>query len=137
MKIKHLYLFLLSVSLLIVLSTSITIFYNLFSKALIEANDISIMATGLLLNSVFYGLYVSKEKKTINPKLFKKKSRLIQCFFSCQCLGSIGIMITNPILMESISLPRIIFWAFMVLLALLTLFVSTDNLKCGRFFTLD
>ena len=137
MKIKYLYLFSLSITFLVVLITSITILYNLFSKALIEDNDVSIMATGLLSNSVFYGLYVSIEKKTVNPKFLKGIARFIQCFFSCQCLGFIGIIITNPILMESNSLLRVIFSAFMVLLALVTLFVSTEDLKCGKFFSIE
>lgn len=92
------------------------------------------MSTGLVLNSVFYNLYVSIEKKTDNPKLLKKISRFIQCFFSCQCLGFIGIMVTNPTLMETNSLFRVIFSAFMVLLALVSLFLSTANLKYGKFF---
>lgn len=95
------------------------------------------MANGLLLNSVFYGLYVSIEKKTINPKLFKKKARFIQCFFACQCLGCVGMWIAHPILLESNSLSRVIFSGFMALLALVTLFVSTENLKYGKFFTPD
>lgn len=137
MKIKYLYLFSLSITFLIVLTTSITILYDLFSKALIEDNDISIMANGLVFNSVFYGLYVSIEKKTVNPKLLKGIARFVQCLFCCQCLGFIGIVITNPILMESNSLLRFIFSAFMVLLALVTLFVSTEDLKYRKFFTLD
>ena len=137
MKIKYLYLFSLSITFLIVLTTSITILYDLFSKALIEDNDISIMANGIALNSVFYRLYVSIEKKTVNPKLLKEIARFIQCLFSCQCLGFIGIVITNPILIESNSLLRVIFSAFMVLLALVALFVSTEGLKYGKFLSLD
>lgn len=122
---------------LLISGTSIIILYNLFSQFVIRDADISIMANGFVICSVFYGLYVSIERKASKPKLLRGISRFIHCFFASQCLGYILVMLTHPILMQFNSLGVIIFSGFLVLLALGTLFISTGDLKHGKFSGLD